>query len=111
MPTIKLNSKTELGSLMCPEGKTEIVFWADDLPGFGLRCRARNKRSWFVQYRTKAGDMRKHTLGGPPTVKFAKARSEAEQLLSAAKIGRDPAGDVKRAKEDKKNAVRVGELV
>jgi integrase len=114
MPTVALNGHTAQG-LKCPPGSKEIVYWSDELPGFGLRCRASGSRSWYVQYRTKAGDMRKHTLGGPPSgegdkrkgMPFAKAQKEAERLLAAAKLGGDPAGDARKVK----NATSGHELV
>ncbi|MGH7083917.1 MAG: tyrosine-type recombinase/integrase, partial [Acetobacteraceae bacterium] len=75
--------------------------------GFGLRCRASGARSWYVQYRTKSGEMRKHTLGNPGTVSFAKAFKSAEQLLAAAKLGGDPAAEAKKAK----GALKLEELI
>ena len=103
MPTIELNGRTALG-LSCSPGSAEKVYWSAELPGFGLRCRASGARSWYVQYRTKAGDMRKHTLGNLPRgqddtregMPFAKARKEAARLLAEVKLGRDPAADARK---------------
>lgn len=110
MPTVILNGRTEPG-LTCPPGSTEIIYWSDELPGFGLRCRASGVRSWYVQYRTKAGETRKHTLGSPNDVPFAKAHKKAAELIAAAKLGGDPAGEAKQAKAATKAAITVGELV
>jgi hypothetical protein len=98
VPTIELNGRTVAG-LSCQGGSTETVYWSSELPGFGLRCRATGARSWYVQYRTKAGDTRKHALGDPKTVSFAKARHEAGRLIAAAKLGGDPAADARKAKD------------
>ena len=106
MPTVALNGRTA-PALKCPPGSTETVYWSDDLAGFGLRCRASGARSWFVQYRTKAGETRKHTLGDPQTVPFSKARHEAGRLIAAAKLGGDPAADARKAKD----AVTVSKLI
>jgi integrase len=45
-------------------------------------------------------------LGDPATVRFAQARKEAARLLASAKLGGDPAGDVKLAKA----AITFGDL-
>lgn len=114
MPTVTLNARTEPG-FACPAGIGEIVYWSDDLPGFGLRCRMNGLRSWLVQYRTKAGEARKQTLGspgkGPGKVTFAEARAKAGKILATVKLGGDPAGDVKDTKAATKAAITTGELV
>jgi integrase len=110
MPTVALNGRTEPG-LTCPAGTAETIYWSDELPGFGLRCRASGARSWFVQYRTKTGEARKHTLGNPKDVPFAKARKEAARLMAAVKLGGDPAGEAKDAKDAARAAITVGDLV
>ena len=110
MPTITLNGRTEPG-LACPAGPAEIIYWSDELAGFGLRCRASGARSWFVQYRTKSGETRKHTLGSPKEVPFAKARKRAADYIAAAKLGGDPAGEQKQAKEAAKAAITIEQLV
>ena len=114
MPTVTLNARTEPG-FAAPAGTTEIIYWSDDLPGFGLRCRANGLRSWLVQYRTKAGEARKQTLGspgrGPGKVTFSEARTAAGKILATVKLGGDPAGDVKNTKTASKAAITVGELV
>ncbi len=114
MPTVTLNARTEPG-FACPAGTAEIVYWSDDLPGFGLRCRSNGLRAWLVQYRTKAGEARKQTLGSPGResgkVTFSEARAAAGKILAAVKLGGDPAGDVKDTKAATKAAITVGELV
>jgi integrase len=97
MPTVDLSNRTAAG-LMCPPDKKEVIYWSGDLPGFGLRCRAGGARRWFVQYRTKTGETRKHALGDPSTVGLAQARREAARLLAAARLGGDPSGEAKEAR-------------
>jgi integrase len=97
MPTIELNGRTAPG-LACPSDKQEVIYWSDELPGFGLRCRAGGVRRWFVQYRTRSGETRKHALGDPSITSFTQARREAGKLLSSAKLGGDPAGEVKQSR-------------
>jgi len=55
--------------------------------------------------------MRKHTLGDPDNVAFVKARTEAGKLISAVKLGGDPAGEVKQARAAAKAAITVREVV
>lgn len=110
MPTVTLNGRTEAG-LECPPGSQEIIYWSDQLPGFGLRCRASGARSWYVQYRNKAGQIRKHTLGRPKDVPFAHAQKEAARLIAAVRLGGDPAGQAKEARDAAKAAFTLGELV
>jgi len=98
MPTVELNGRTAPG-LVNPSGK-EITYWSTEQPGFGLRCRASGARAWIVQYRTKAGELRKHTLGDPEAVTFAKASKEAGRLLARAKLGGDPAAEARKIKVD-----------
>ena len=75
MPTVTLNARTEPG-LTCLPGFAEIIYWSDELPGFGLRCRASGVRLGYIQYRNKAGATRKHTLGSPKDVPFARAHKK-----------------------------------
>ena len=106
MPTVELNGRTAPALSARPDRQkqsTGLTTW----PGFGLRCRASGARSWFVQYRTKAGETRKHTLGDPQTVPFSKARHEAGRLIAAAKLGGDPAADARKAKD----AITVSKLI
>jgi integrase len=105
VPTIALTGRTVSG-LNCPLDTTEITYWSSELPGFGLRCRSSGARTWFVQYRTRGGETRKHSLGDPKNVAFAKARSQAGRLIAGAKLGADPAGDAKEAR----SAIKFGEL-
>jgi len=106
MPTIVLNGHTA-PALSCPADKSEIVFWSDDLTGFGLRCRSNGTKAWFVQYRTKTGETRRHSLGNPTTVTFTTARKKAKNLLAAAVIGDDPVGEARKARAQ----IKLGELV
>jgi len=111
MPTIAMSGKTIPG-LKCPPGQSEITYWDDGLPGFGLRCFANGKRSWLCQYRTREGVTRRQSLGSPDVVRYAKAREEAEKrYLAPAKTGGDAVGEAKQAKVERRNAITVGELV
>ena len=105
MPVVALNGRTVPG-LVCPPGASEATFWANDLPGFGLRIRASGARTWLVQLRTRTGKTQRHSLGDPETVPLGKARKRAQELIASAKLGGDPAGE----REQARRAITVAEL-
>ena len=64
-----------------PAGTNDAIFWDDDLPGFGLRCRAGGSKTWVVQYKL-GPQQRRESLGDVRKV----------QLENARKIARNGAG-------------------
>ncbi len=38
-----------VAKLQLPPDRSDIIFWDDGLPGFGLRIRAGGSRTWLVQ--------------------------------------------------------------
>jgi len=93
---MRLNRQT-VASLSLPPGKSEHVFWDEDLPGFGVRVRAGGKRTWIVQYRV-AGRTKKTTLGNVNTVSPDAARSTAKAHLAKAQLGADPQAEKTEAR-------------
>jgi integrase len=88
---MKLNAKTIAG-LALPAGKSEQVYWDDQLRGFGLRLRRRGERvhrTWISQYRV-AGRTGKTTHGDAELVSESKARAAARQVLANVALGADP---------------------
>ncbi len=75
-----------------PPGKSEAIFFDDDLPGFGLRLRERGSRSFVFQYKLGA-KQRRMALGAATALKLAGVRKTAEQLYARVKLGEDPASD------------------
>src|SRR5262245_43712745 len=75
-----------------PAGRSDHVYFDDELPGFGLRVRASGAKAWLVQYAV-GGRTRRMTLGSPAVLDVSKARSIAKDLLARARIGHDPASD------------------
>jgi hypothetical protein len=55
---MRLTDKTIAG-LTIPKGKSELLVFDDDLPGFGFRLRAGGSRKWIFQYRR---DGRQHRM-------------------------------------------------
>ncbi|MBC8012879.1 MAG: DUF4102 domain-containing protein, partial [Methyloceanibacter sp.] len=37
--------------LRLPSGKDEIIYFDDQMPGFGVRLRAGGSKRWLIQYR------------------------------------------------------------
>jgi len=94
---MKLTSKA-VTALMPPPGKTDAIFFDDDLPGFGYRLRQSGDkvgRSWVAQYR-HAGQTRRITLGSASVLSAEQARGEAKRILAQAALRQDPASERKR---------------
>jgi integrase len=89
---VKLTARS-ISTLQLPRGKTDHLFWDDDIPGFGLRLRAGGSRSWVFQY--ALGDRQRRLSLGAATAESFKAgiRDRAAQLHARVKLGEDPAGD------------------
>ena len=52
---MKLDERA-IARLPLPHGKTDVIYFDDDLAGFGLRLRAsgrRLRRTWVAQYRAR----------------------------------------------------------
>src|SRR6516162_3320527 len=100
---MKLTSKG-VTALMLPAGKTDAIFFDDDLPGFGYRLRASGDkvgRSWVAQYR-HAGQTRRMTLGSAAVLSSEQARNEAKRILAQAALRQDPQSERKpRAAADR----------
>jgi integrase len=91
-------TKTAVAALMLPEGKTDAIYFDDDIPGFGYRLRASGDkvgRSWVAQYR-HAGQTRRITLGSAAVLSSEQARGEAKRILAQAALKQDPASERKR---------------
>jgi integrase len=85
---MKLTQPT-VARLGLPAGKSDAIFFDDDMPGFGLRLRAGGKRSWVIQYRIGA-KQRRLTLGSVEKLNADKARKEAKNRLARIELGGDP---------------------
>jgi integrase len=62
----------------------------DWTPGFGLRVTAAGARAFVLNYRTKDGTERRHTIGRYPTWTLLAAREEAKRLKRQIDGGGDP---------------------
>lgn len=86
---MKLAQKT-IDALAVPKGKSELIVFDDDLPGFGLRIRSGGARTWIYQFKIGA-QHRRMTLGSVAALSVAQARKTAGELQAMVRLGRDPA--------------------
>jgi integrase len=78
--------------LAVPAGKSEGIFFDDDVPGFGVRVRDGGSRTYVFQY--KLGAKQRRIAMGPVTaLDIGKARNKAKDLYAAVRLGQDPAGE------------------
>lgn len=92
-------TKENVNRLELPAGKSELLVFDKDLPGFGLRLRAGGKRSWIVQFRI-GQKQRRLTLGSAAALDPATAREQARQKLAQVALGSDPQLEKRRAREE-----------
>jgi integrase len=90
MPTVKLTAAFVERATLEP-GKERTTYWAEGMPGFGLRITKEGHKSYVVQYRAgtgRAGTDRRMTLDG--VLKLDDARREARAILGRVAKGEDP---------------------
>jgi integrase len=88
---LRLNNRI-IARLELPAGKSDVIFFDDDLAGFGYRLRRSGDRvlaSWVCQYRAH-GRSRRALIGSAQALGTEQARSQAKKLLGAVALGRDP---------------------
>jgi integrase len=83
-------TQASIDRLVLPPGKSDLVVFDDDVPGFGLRLRAGGSRTFIVQY-ALGGRSRRMTIGTTKILDAAKARQTARNLLAKVRLGHDPA--------------------
>ena len=76
--------------------KGPVYAWDEQLPGFGVKVTASDRRIYIVKYRVgggRAGRQRWFTLGVHGMLTCEQARAQAAQILAAARRGEDPQGN------------------
>lgn len=100
---MKLTQRT-LGTLELPAGKNDVIYFDDDLPGFGIRIRSRGSRTFILQYGFGTRT-RRHTLGKVTALSLSQARKMASELYARVRLGHD----VAREKDERR--IRAAETV
>ena len=85
-------TKDAIAALKLPRGKSEAIYFDDDLGGFGLRIRRGGSAKWVFQYKIGVQN-RRLTLGSASVVSAGQARKTASELHAAVRLGRDPAAE------------------
>jgi integrase len=88
----------------------DLVYWDDDLTGFGVRVRPSGGRSYVFAYRAgggRRGRLRKMTLGAVGRMTPDQARKAAQDANARAMAGEDPAAEKQAQRAD----LTVAELV
>jgi integrase len=93
---MKLTTKLIAGAPL-PKGKSDVIYFDDDMPGFGLRLRGSGVRTFVFQYRMGRAT-RRLTLGSATAATLAMARKRAVELQAKVRLGGDPAMDKATAK-------------
>jgi integrase len=90
MPKLHL-TKSVIDELM--PSSSEVVYWDDSIPGFGLKVTPQGRKVFIVLYRTKDGlsRLRKYTIGAYGQTTLAIARIAAQKVLADRNEGKDPA--------------------
>jgi Arm DNA-binding domain len=70
--------------------KTDIIVFDDDLPGFGVRARLSGSKVFIVQY-TIGNKQRRISIGNAGLLDVDAARQKAKEILTAVRMGQDPA--------------------
>lgn len=78
--------------------KGYIIYWDDEIRGFGLRVTSGGARSFVVQGRIKR-KLYRPTIGRWPAFKAEQARKDAKAWLGAVSSGRDPVAESRRHRQ------------
>ncbi|MFG1184323.1 tyrosine-type recombinase/integrase [Xanthobacter aminoxidans] len=84
-------TKPTVAGLQLPAGKSEALFWDDDLPGFGIRLRVGGSRTWVFQYKLGT-KQRRITIGRADVIELNQAKKAATEIHAKVKLGGDPQG-------------------
>jgi integrase len=81
-------------ALVAPAGRHNKVYYDDTGFGFGCRVTRNGAKSFILNYWTKAGRERRHTIGRFPTWSTAAARERARELKQEIDRGADPMAEI-----------------
>jgi hypothetical protein len=97
VPRIRL-TKSAIDDLPTPS--SDVVYWDDSLPGFGVKVTPKGRKVFVVLYRIggAGSKLRKYTIGPYGRVTLHQARVAAQKVFAARLEGRDPAGEKRDAR-------------
>jgi integrase len=110
MPACKL-TKRNINALPSSTDR-DVIWWDEDLKGFGLKITSTERKVFLVQYRP-AGDRRnprKYTIGEYGQVTPYQARVEAQRVLAERAAGRDPQAE-RQARKRRIASEQIEDLV
>src|SRR5215212_11056384 len=109
MPRARL-TKSVIDALPTPS--SELVYWDETLPGFGVKITPKGRKVFVVLFRTAgAGSrLRKYTIGPYGRVTLNQARVAAQKVFAAKLDGRDLAAEKKDSRR-RMVADRVDDLL
>jgi integrase len=84
-------TKINIAKVTMPPGKSEVIVFDDDIPGWGLRLRVGGSATFVFQYRI-GNKQRRISLGAASAISAQNARSRASELHARVRLGEDPAG-------------------
>lgn len=73
-----------------PDPKKVLIFWDDELKGFGVIVRSGGRQTYCIQYRNKQRTLRRLKLGVHGNITTEEARVLAKQHLGSISHGEDP---------------------
>jgi integrase len=89
-----------IAAAFAASGKSDKIYFDDELPGFGIRLRAgSNKKIWLCRYEHN-GIQRKFKIGDAARLTPDQARKKARQTMAQVILGGDPQAD--KAEERRK---------
>jgi hypothetical protein len=80
-------TKANISRVTVPRGKSEIIVFDDDVPGWGLRVRAGGSATWIFQYR-QGSKQRRLTLGSATAISAQNAREHTSEIHARVRLGR-----------------------
>ena len=81
-----------------------VFIWDAELRGFGLRVEPTATKTFLLRYRLRnagaTGPKRFFTIGRYGPLSVEQARDQAKAVLGAVSLGKDPAADLKRSRDE-----------
>jgi len=96
----KLNEKVVRRLKTAHQEGTDVTYWDQELPGFGLRINQNGKVSFVLTYYVHKNRQRRMTIGRHPEWSVIAARNEAQELRRKIREGIDPLAEKKKERNE-----------